>query len=175
MSIRAQLIGGLVAGALAFGAGWMANGWRMDAKLARQEWAHATVLEQMAQATVASIEAARNEEARRTAAVEEQRDIAQAKLDGLSLDIAAGAAVSNRLRLELDALRGRGCTCGPAAADGGASKSGTDAIGLLIDVLTGLESAGREVAEYADRLEIAGLACEGSYNSVRDGGVTTGE
>src|SRR5690606_32902147 len=174
MSIRAQLIGGLVAGALAFGAGWMANGWRMDAKLARQESAHTAVLEQMAQATVASVEAARTEEARRTAAVEEQRDIAQNRADGLALDVAAGRAVADRLR-ELDALRSRGCTCGPAAADGGASKSGTDAIGLLIDVLTGLESAGREVAEYADRLEIAGLACEGSYDSVRDGGVTTGE
>lgn len=167
MPIRTRLIVGLVAGALAFGAGWMVNGWRWDAKLSRQESAHATLLEQMAQATVASIEAARNEEARRTAAVEELRDIAHAKMDGLSLELAAGAAVSDRLRRELDALRGRGCTCGPAAADGGASKSGTDAIGLLIDVLTGVESAGREVAEYADRLRIAGAACEGAYDSMR--------
>src|SRR5690606_13381317 len=130
---------------------------------------------QMAQATVASIEAARNEEARRTAAVEEQRDIAHAKMDGLSLELAAGAAVSDRLRRELDALRHRKGACSAAATDGSQGEQGADAIGLLIDVLTRLESVGRQVAEYADRLEIAGLACEGSYDSMRDGGVTTGE
>lgn len=166
MPFRSELIAALVAGAVAFAGGWMVNGWRHDAKLARVEAQHAQVLEQLAQATRAAAEAARAEEARRTAAVEEQRDIAQAKLDGLALELAAGAAVSDRMRRELDALRRRGGTCSAAATDGGASKPGVDAIGLLIDMLEGMESAGREVAEYADRLRIAGVACEGAWGSL---------
>lgn len=166
MPFRSELIAALVAGAVAFAGGWMVNGWRHDAKLARVEAQHAQVLEQLAQATRAAAEAARAEEARRTAAVEEQRDIAQAKLDGLALELAAGAAVSDRMRRELDALRRRGGTCSAPATDGGASKPGVDAIGLLIDMLEGMESAGREVAEYADRLRIAGVACEGAWGSL---------
>ena len=166
MPIRTRLIVGAVAAALAFGTGWLVNGWRWDAKLARSESQHAQVLEQISQATVASVQAARAEEARRTAAMEEQRDLAQAKLDGLALELAAGAAVSDRMRRELDALRRRGGACSAAATDGGASKPGVDAIGLLIDMLEGMESAGREVAEYADRLRIAGVACEGAWEGV---------
>lgn len=36
------------------------------------------------------------------------------------------------------------------------------------DMLTGMESAGREVAEYADRLKIAGAACEGAWGAIRN-------
>lgn len=169
MPFRSELIAALVAGALAFAGGWAINGWRMDGKLARAEARHAQVLEQLAHGTVAAAQAARAEEARRTAAVEEQRDIAQAKLDGLALELAAGAAVSERLRAELDTLRRRGGACGTAAAQRGPGQQGTDTIGLLIDMLTGVESAGRAVAEYADRLRIAGAACEGAWDRLRNG------
>src|SRR5690606_18068151 len=97
----------------------------------------------------------------------EQRDLAQAKLDGLALELAAGAAVSDRLRRELDALRRRGGTCSATAANGGSRQPDTDTIGVLIDLLTGMESAGREVAEYADRLSIAGRACERAWNRLQ--------
>lgn len=168
MPFRTQLIVALLAAALAFGSGWLINGWRHDAKLARLESQHSDVLEQLAQATVASVESVRAEEARRHAAVEEQRDIAQNKLDGLALDVAAGRVVSERLRDELDALRGRGCACSAGTAERGESEPGTDSIGLLIDMLIGVESAGREVAEYADRLRIAGLACERAFDGIRE-------
>ena len=167
MPLRTRLIVGAVAAALAFGAGWAINGWRYGAKLARAEAQHAQVLAQLANGTVAAAQAARAEEARRTAAVEEQRDIAQNKLDGLALDVAAGRATADRLRIELDALRRRGGACNPAAADRGSGQPGTDSIGLLIDMLEGVESAGRDVAEYADRLRIAGAACEGAWDRLR--------
>lgn len=170
MPIRTQLIVGAVAAALAFGAGWAINGWRYGATLARAEAQHAQVLAQLANGTVAAAQAARAEEARRTAAVEEQRDIAQAKLDGLALELAAGAAVSDRMRRELDALRRRGGACNPATADGSPSQQSVDPIGVLIDVLEGMESAGREVAEYADRLRIAGAACEGAWEGMPEQG-----
>lgn len=164
---RTQLIVGAVALVLAFGAGWAVNGWRLDARLARAEGQHAQVLEQLAQGAVASAQAARAEEARRTAAVEEQRDIAQQQAQALAVDVSAAADTAGRLRSELDALRRRGPACGAAVADRGPGQPGTDPIGLLIDVLTGMESAGREVAEYADRLKIAGAACEAVYDSMR--------
>lgn len=37
MSVRTQLIAGAVVLALAFGAGWMINGWRKDVQIARVE------------------------------------------------------------------------------------------------------------------------------------------
>lgn len=166
MPIRTQLIAGLIAAAVAFGAGWLVNGWRMDAKLARLESQHAAVLEQLANAAVASVQAVRAEEARRHAVVEEQRDIAQNKLDGLALDVAAGRAFSDRLRDELDALRRRGPTCSAGSTHGSASEPRFDAIGVLADMYEGLERHGRAVAEYADRLQIAGLACERMYDGL---------
>lgn len=156
-----------VAGLLAAAAGWTANGWRMDAKLARAESRHAQVLEQIAQATTASVQAARVEEARRTAAVEEQRDIAQQQAQALEADVSAAADTAGRLRVQLAELRRRGLACSAAAADGSQGQHGADSIGLLIDVLTGMESAGREVAEYADRVRIAGRSCELAYDAVR--------
>jgi len=161
------LIAGALAVVVAFTAGWWVNGWRHDARLARLESQHAQVLEGLATASVESMRAVRAEEARRVAKVEEQRDIAQNKLDGLALDVAAGRATADRLRIELDALRRRGGACNSAAADGSPSQQSVDPIGVLIDVLTRMESDGREVAEYADRLLISGAACEKSYDSIR--------
>src|SRR5690606_18289185 len=164
---RTQLIVGAVTAALAFSGGWLVNGWRWDAKLARSESQHAQVLEQLAHGTVAATQAARAEEARRTAAVEEQRDVAQQQAQALELDVAAAASSADRLRRELDTLRRRGSACSAATPNGGSGEQGTDTIGLLIDVLTGMESVGREVAEYADLLRIAGAACEGALDAMR--------
>lgn len=166
MSIRTQLIVGAVALVLAFGAGWMVNGWRKDVQIAQAQQEKAQVLEEIARATVASVQAARAEEARRTAAVEEQRDIAQQQAQALAVDVAAAADTAGRLRRELDTLRCRGSACSAAAADRSSGQPRADPLGMLIDVLEGMESVGREVAEYADRVRIAGMACEGAYSAL---------
>ena len=79
---------------------------------------------------------ARFNAARRAAAVEEQRDIAQQQAKALEKDVAAGRATAGRLRCERD-------------------------------MLEGVQSAGREVAEYADLLRVAGLACERAFDGIR--------
>lgn len=163
------LIAGALAVVVAFTAGWWVNGWRHDARLARLESQHAQVLEGLATASVESMRAVRAEEARRVAKVEEQRDIAQREVQRLETDVVAAADTAGRLRAELDALRRRGAACNPTATDGSPSQPGADPIGLLIDLLTGMESAGREVAEYADRMKIAGAACEGAWDRLRAG------
>lgn len=168
MPFRAQLIVAAVLAALAFGGGWMVNGWRMDAKLASLQADHASVLEQQANAVVASVQAARQIEQKRTEIVESQRDIAIEQNEVLATDVAAGAAVSERLRGQLSALRARHASRIATPANGGQGEQDTDAIGLLIDMLQGMDGAGRELAEYADRLKIAGLACERTYDGVRD-------
>ena len=167
MSIRSQLIGAAVCVALGMAAAWIVQEWRHGAKQARLEAAHSQLLEQQAHAVVESVQAARNEEKRRTDAVEKQRNDAIEQNEALAAGVAAGRAVSERLRQQLATLRARTGGVDTAAAERGEGQPGADPIGLLIGVLEGLDSTGREVAEYADRLRIAGLACEGSYDSLR--------
>src|SRR5690606_202857 len=125
------------AGLLAFGVGWVINGWRYDAQQARLEAAHAAVLEKQALAVVESVQAARNEEKRRTDAVEKQRNDAIEQNEALAADVAAGRAVSERLRTELNALRARYAGSNTTAAERGEGQPGADPIGLLIGVLEG--------------------------------------
>ncbi|WP_237173059.1 DUF2514 family protein [Paracandidimonas lactea] len=161
-------VAALAAGALLAGIGaWTVQGWRTDAQLASLRADHAAVLEQQAQAVVASVQAARDLEQRRTAAVENERDNAIEQSTALAADVAAGRTAAQRLRRELSALRERQAGGDTASAQRGPGQSGTDAIGLLIELYAGLDGAGREVAEYADRLRIAGLTCERSYDRVR--------
>lgn len=167
MSIRSQLIIAAVCVALGAAASWTAQEWRHDAKHARLVAEHSRLLETQANAVVESVQAARNEEQRRMAAVEKERDLVIEQNEILAADVAAGRTVSDRLRQQLDALRARYASCHSAAAERGPGQPGADPIGLLIDMYAGLDQTGREVAEYADRLKIAGLACERSYDTVR--------
>ncbi|TKR55308.1 DUF2514 family protein [Allopusillimonas ginsengisoli] len=167
MFIRAQVIGGVVLLGVGFGTAWLAQGWRCGAKLANLRTDHAAVLEQQAQAVVASVQVAREIEQRRAAAVEQERDHAIEQTQTLAADVAASRAVSERLQRELGALRARYAGGNTAAAVRGQGEQGSDTIRVLIDMYTGLESAGRGVAEYADRLRITGLGCERAYDGIR--------
>lgn len=74
---RRSAVVALLSAALAAGAAWTAQGWRKDAAIARQAAAFALERDRQAQATVAALEAVREEGRRRTAAVEKARDDAQ--------------------------------------------------------------------------------------------------
>jgi hypothetical protein len=166
MPVRTRLIVGAVTLAMAFGAGWMSQGWRKDAVIAANQAQHANVLEQQAQAVVASVQAARVIEQRRTAAVEKERDNAQKQKDALADDLAAGATVSKRLRRELSALRAHHASRDPTIANRGQGERSTDTVGLLAELYARMDEVGRGVAGYADRLVIAGGACERAYDAV---------
>lgn len=166
MPIRAQLIAAVAAFAVAFGAGWMVNGWRHGAKLARVESAHAQLLEKQAHAVVESVQAARAIEQKRADIMESERDNAIEQTRALEIDVAASADTASRLRSELNALRARYANLNTADADRSEGEPGFDAIGVLIDMYAGLDSTGREVAQYADRLRIAGRTCEAAYDSL---------
>ncbi|MDS1141706.1 DUF2514 family protein [Pusillimonas sp. SM2304] len=139
--------------ALAGWAGWKVQGWHLRAQ-------HATVLEQQAQAVVESVQAARKIEQRRTAVLEKERDHAIEQNEALAADLAAGAAVSERLRRELGTVRARHGSSDTATANGSSSEQGTDTIGLLAELYARMDEDGREVTRFADQLRIAGYGCE---------------
>lgn len=155
MSIRAQLVTFALSVVVAFAAGFAVNGWRWESKVSKLKEEHATAVSN-AQAR------ARAEEQRRVSILGEIANEANRKAQEATADAALAADAASRLHQELARLRGR--TCHPAAS--ASSQTAGDPIGVLIDVLTGLESSGREIAAYADQSRIAGQACERAYDSL---------
>ncbi|WP_080647785.1 DUF2514 family protein [Variovorax atrisoli] len=109
--------------------------------------------------------AQRTEEQRRTAAVAQEASNAQTRIASLEDDLQRARAASDGVRSAAAgaAGRARANSC-PAAA--GTRQHGDDALGLLVDVLGRADQRAGELAEYADRLRIAGVACERSYDAL---------
>ncbi|MGS1010140.1 DUF2514 family protein [Achromobacter anxifer] len=148
----------MVAGAAA----WTVQGWRGNAKLAEVEAAHASDRERLALATLVAVEDAREEERRRTVAVEKARDDAQKQAAVAAADAVGARTQLDRLRARADALARAAATRDPAAADG--SPTGAGAIDLLVYMLGRAGERAEELARIADRARIAGLTCERSYD-----------
>lgn len=110
---------------------------------------------------------ARTEEQRRQTAIEGIRTNAKDQIKLATADATAADATADSLRAELARIKRRaaGNTC---AATGGAPAE--NATGVLADVLSEVEAAGRAMAAEADRRGIAGTACELSYDAVKGGG-----
>lgn len=139
-------------------AAWWVQGWRYDAKISRIETAQATALAD-AQARARQIEQAR------VAAIEEVTKDADEKIAAVQADADAAADSAKRLRAELTRLRR---AAGNTAASGsGSGQPGADPISVLAVVLGELDDRAGEVGRYADRLRVAGLACEKAYESLR--------
>lgn len=155
MSIKSGVIGAAVLAALFFGVRIYGNlQYKAGYDMAQKDQA---VL--IAQA----YERVREIELQRQAAIEVIRNDALLQIEQIEMDRDSADATSERLRKEL--ARYRTNTANACAATGGPSVQ--DPIGVLIGVLEGLESTGREIAEYADRARVAGNACERAYDSVR--------
>lgn len=107
-------------------------------------------------------ERVRDIELQRQAEIEVIRNDAMLQIEQIEIDRDNADATSERLRKELARYRANAeDTCATAG-----SSSAQDPIGVLIGVLEGLESTGREIAEYADRARVAGLVCEDSYRAL---------
>ncbi|WP_424624431.1 DUF2514 family protein [Achromobacter marplatensis] len=155
---------GLVAAALASCAAWTAQGWRYTAQLADLRAAHAQERDAQAQATVAAVEAVRNEERRRMAAVEIARDDAQKQAVAAAADAAGARDERDRLRARTNALARAAAVRDPDAAGG--SPAGASAVDLLAYMLGRVSERATELAEIADRARIAGLTCERLHESL---------
>ncbi|WPH14703.1 DUF2514 family protein [Variovorax paradoxus] len=109
--------------------------------------------------------AQRAEEQRRAAATAQEAQHAQARIASLedSLRLARTASDGVRDAAAGAASRARARACSVAPSPG---KSGEDPIGLLVDVLGRIDQRAGDLAEYADRLRIAGIACERTYDAL---------
>ncbi|MFY3196755.1 DUF2514 family protein [Achromobacter xylosoxidans] len=155
-----------MAGAFAAGsATWTAQAWRYTAQLADVRVAHAQEQDALAQATVAAIEAIRNEERRRMAAMEKARDDAQKQAAAAAADAVGARDERDRLRARANTLARAAVTRDPALASG--SPSGAAAVDLLAYMLGRAVDRAEALAGFADRARIAGLTCERVYNGSR--------
>ena len=157
MSIRPIAVGAVVIAALSFSSGWLAQGWRKDEQIASLERAQAV-------AVAMAYEQVREIEKRQQAAMEVIRHDATLHIMEVQTDADTANHTAERLHKELARYR----TNAASACTATGSPSAQDSIGVLIGVLEGLESAGREIAEYADRARVAGSACERAYDSLRN-------
>lgn len=145
------LLGGLlvVLGAAGLG-GWAGWDWR-DARAQRER--------------VAAVEEAHREEAALRGRMEESHartidELARLRIDRADLD-AAGRDLRVRLAAAVAAARAASAAgSAPAAGDG-------DPIGVLDGVLRRADTAAGELADFADRSRVAGLACERAYDALK--------
>lgn len=119
----------------------------------------------VATAQAAAEKRERDKEAQRAADVQEVASHAQSQIDSLAADLADSRGVADGLRAAVDSARRRACPSAPAAGSG-SGQSGADPIGVLADVFTRADKRAGELAEYADRLRIAGTACEHAYDAM---------
>ena len=148
----------LAAVALAAGMllGWLANGWRLGEQIAEIRADHA-------EAVAAEQQRARQIESGWHAGMLEVQRNAQEKLDAVAADAAAAGSAAERLRERVTELSRRPAAC-PAAADGGEAAEAARLV--LADVLGRIDAAAGELAAYADRARVAGMACEAAYDSL---------
>lgn len=140
---------------------WKVQDWRYGARIAQMEQAQAETI-------VAAVEAARDEERRRLAVVENAREEAQTQARAAVAAAGAATAARQRLQQRIAALLADATRRAPALADGGSGKPSGDALDLLAGVLERALDAAGQMASYADRLRVAGLTCEAAYDGVRE-------
>jgi len=154
----------IVGMALAFGGGRLVQS-RADAKkydAGRTKAALSAAVDQ-----VKAVDRARTEEQRRTAAQTEIANAATKDADNARADARIAGDAAERLRGRVAGLLAAsraGKDSSPAGA--GPGQSGGDPLDVLVGVLERSDRASGILAEFADRLKIAGLACERDYDAL---------
>lgn len=148
----------LVLMASAAGVTWQVQDWRMGKQLADIDRDQAIAI------TAAGIKA-RVEEQRRQSAVNEEASNAREQIKAAAVDAGAADAAGKRLHVEASKLAASACTADPGATQRGASA--TRAAMVLSELLQRADKRAGELAAAYDRARIAGLACERSYDSMR--------
>lgn len=158
---KALAVGGLAVGLVlaALALGWLANGWRLGEQINAMR-------ADRAEALAAAERRARQIEAGWHAGMQEVQRNAQEKLDAVAADVTAAGSAADRLRARVAELSRRPAAC-PAAGEAGEAAS--PAGDLRADVSRRLDQAADQLAEFAERAAVAGLACEAAHDLVREG------
>ena len=153
-----QILGAiLLAMAIGFGGAWQVQDWRYGEKLAGIE-------KDQALAIAEAGNVAREEEQRRQAAVDKEASDAREQNKAATLDAGTADAAGDRLHVEANQFAATACG-DPGAAQRGASAA--RAAMVLSDLLQRADKRAGELAAAYDKARIAGLACERSYDSIR--------
>lgn len=114
-----------------------------------------------------AVQAARDEEQRRTTAVQEIANDTQTKLDAARADAGRANAAAAGLRKQLAVFTAaHRSEAAPGAATSSPGPAAGAALDLLADMFQRNTDALIEIGEYADRARIAGEACEKVYDSL---------
>lgn len=143
--------------ALLFGAGWLTNGWRLNAHIAQIE-------ADQTQALASAIQQARDTEHLYQVRLEKVQKDAREQNAISAADLATAAATADGMQQQLDRIK-RKPDCNSSVAAG--STTGRDSTTVLADLLAEVERAGRAMAEEAERRGIAGMACVKAYGAIR--------
>lgn len=154
----------LVISLLAYGGGrWQQS--RADAAEYDAERTRAALSAAVDQMT--AVDRARAEEQRRTAAQTEIANVAKKESDTARADARAAGDAADRLRQRIDQLLAAARAAkDPATAGGSQSQPSGDPLDVLVDVLGRSDKTSGILADYADQLKAAGLACERSYDAL---------
>lgn len=153
--------------AAAYG-GWWLRDLYAEADESRWQLRWAEQEGRLAKAEADASEAARNEESRRQAAVNEAIDNARTEIERARADADRASAAADSLRKQAQRLAASaGKACGnPATAAGG--KAAASAGLVLADVLGRADERAGELAAAYDRARIAGLACQQAYEGLTE-------
>lgn len=156
----------LLACALMVGGYWL-RGLRAEREVAAVELQLHTARAEAAAAAFEASERFRRIEQARAFEIDRVTRDAQRTIDQARRDAAAADVAADRLRQRAAALA---AACRPAAdptpADAGAPAAGPGLV--LADLLGRADAAAGELAAAFDRARAAGLACERSYDAMRD-------
>lgn len=164
-SVRAALAAAVVGSA--FLAGWVFNGWRLDADFQEVLRRHADMVAAADKRTAIAQKEQRDEETRRATAQEEVLRVS---------DIARQRDESYRRDADAAAERLRGATRAAAARAGAACPHPAPAVSgpptptpadVLADVLGEADRTAGQLAAAADAARAAGNACQQSYDALR--------
>lgn len=153
----------------AAGAGWVANGWRLEARIDGLKREHADQVARASQAVAAAQAQQRTIELQRAAAQQEVSHVASLARSRADDDRRAADAAGRRL---LDAARTAAARAGSASQDpaaAGSCETAASAGPVLTVVLERLVDAAGELAEAADRSRIAGDACSAYVDALTAG------
>ena len=153
--------------ALAIGAGTAAwiQGMRWDTEVAELKAGFAIERDAQTQIVISSVEAARNEERRRTDAIEKEATAARLAQSQAANDARAAGDAQRRLRQRIDQVLADAIRSDPTLAE--RSAPGRAGIDLLAELLGRSIARSGELASIADRARIAGLTCERMYDALR--------
>lgn len=104
------------------------------------------------------------------AKADEEAKHAQDQIDSLERQRDLARADADRMRQQYREAAKRGRQSIACATGTSESQPGADPIGVFAELLVRADSRAEEVAGYADRIRIAGLACERSYDAITGGG-----